>query len=194
MMIRTMSTAAVIVSSSFDDEHRASMLVGADLFYSGGGYLIISLTTYFSAAGYIWNSGYLAISGVSAAIFCLALVARYPKVSDDTAVVETTGGKTDFAFVTGVAEDIGNTTYEGGLAFQVVRLGNATPEIFMRLNDAKNNLVDIFKNLDMNTNNIDNVYQNIWCFVNFLHLCYDFISNYTLKISNHYRIWMRPYC
>lgn len=67
----------------------------------------------------------------------------------------TTGGLTDFAFVTGLAEDVGNTTFEGGMVLQVARLGNLTPEVFIRLNSGKNNLIDMFREVDMNNNKIN---------------------------------------
>jgi len=68
-----------------------------------------------------------------------------------------TGGKTDFARITGIVEDAGNTTFEGGMAIQLNRLGNPTPEIFMRFNEGKNNLIDMFKGLSLNTNSISNI-------------------------------------
>ena len=64
----------------------------------------------------------------------------------------TTSGKTDYAIISGVAEDVGDSTFEGGMAFQVNKFSGS--EIFMRFNDLKNNLVDIFKDLDMNTNDV----------------------------------------
>ena len=64
----------------------------------------------------------------------------------------TTGGETLSAIMSFTAEDTGNTTFEGGIAFQVNQVGSQN--IFLRMNDATNNLIDMFRDLDMNTNDI----------------------------------------
>ncbi len=79
-----MSAAAVTIASAFDVEHRASMLVGADLFYSAGGFLIVTLVAFMAAAGVVWSSGYLAVGAVSVVIFCFTLIARFPDSKDES--------------------------------------------------------------------------------------------------------------
>ena len=78
-----MSAAAVTIASTFDVRHRSSMLVGADLFYSAGGYLIIILVAGLASSGARWSAGYLAVGGVSLLIFFISLVARFPEAHDD---------------------------------------------------------------------------------------------------------------
>ena len=71
----------------------------------------------------------------------------------------TTGGKTTGAVITAIAEDTGNTTYEGGLAFQIMQAGSQN--IFLRMNEAKNNKIVSFRDIDLNGTNdllgVDNI-------------------------------------
>lgn len=67
----------------------------------------------------------------------------------------TTGGKTDYAIISGIAEDTGDATHEGGLAFQITRSG--VQEIFMQLNDTANDSIDMFKDVRMNDRDIRNI-------------------------------------
>jgi len=67
----------------------------------------------------------------------------------------TTGGETLASIISFTAEDTGNTTFEGGMAFQVNQIGSQN--IFMRFNDGKNNLVDMFRDVDHNSNDVINV-------------------------------------
>jgi len=80
-----MSAGAITISNSFAPQSRSSMLVGADLFYSSGGFLIVSLSTFFATAGYAWYSGYFAVAGISVIVFCFALFAQFPsnQLSED---------------------------------------------------------------------------------------------------------------
>ena len=64
----------------------------------------------------------------------------------------TNQGKTDYAIISGVAEDTSENAYEGGLAFQITRSG--AQEIFMRFNSLKDNTIDMFRELDMNDSKI----------------------------------------
>jgi TsgA-like MFS transporter len=92
-----MSAAAVTISSAFDVEHRASMLVGADLFYSAGGYLIVTLVAFMAAAGVVWSVGYLVVGGVSVLIFCITLMASFPGADDDSAAMDSERGKASWS-------------------------------------------------------------------------------------------------
>ena len=66
----------------------------------------------------------------------------------------TTGGKTVGAVISAVAEDTTNTTYAGGLVFQIMQAGSQN--LFMRMNDSKNNLIDAFRDVDLNSNDLIN--------------------------------------
>ena len=79
-----MSVAAVTIAGTVTEQHRASLLVGADLFYSAGGYLIVIVASALFARGFIWSSGYLAVGLVSMLVFLLALGANFPVANDDT--------------------------------------------------------------------------------------------------------------
>jgi TsgA-like MFS transporter len=89
-----MSAAAVTISSAFDEEHRASMLVGADLFYSAGGYLIVTLVALMATAGVVWSVGYLVVGGVSILIFCISLMADFPDSSSESSETNVEPEKT----------------------------------------------------------------------------------------------------
>ena len=67
------AAAAITISSSFEEEHRASMLVGADLFYSAGGYLIVTLVALMVTAGVVWSVGYFKVN-------CLSFYVMYDDV------------------------------------------------------------------------------------------------------------------
>lgn len=88
-----MSAAAVTIANTFDVKHRSSMLVGADLFYSAGGYLIVILVAFLASAGARWSAGYLAVGGVSLLIFFLTVVARFPHAHDDLSTVDSESRK-----------------------------------------------------------------------------------------------------
>ena len=67
----------------------------------------------------------------------------------------TTSGLTDFAIISGVAEDIGDATREGGLAFQINQAGSFN--IFMQFNDAENDAIEAFRDIQMNNNDINQI-------------------------------------
>jgi TsgA-like MFS transporter len=101
-----MSAAAVTISSAFDEEHRASMLVGADIFYSAGGYLIVTLVAFMATAGVVWSVGYLVVGGVSILIFGISLTASFPDTHSELPVTESAPEKTVWsvnAYLTGAA-------------------------------------------------------------------------------------------
>ena len=74
-----MSAAAVTIANTFDVEHRASMLVGADLFYAAVGYLIVTWVAFMATAGVVWSAGYLAVGAVSTLVFGVTLMAKFPE-------------------------------------------------------------------------------------------------------------------
>jgi hypothetical protein len=57
----------------------------------------------------------------------------------------TTGGETEFARISGAASDTSNTLYEGQLDVSIMQAG--VSNIFMRMNQTKNNQVEIFRNI-----------------------------------------------
>jgi len=61
----------------------------------------------------------------------------------------TTGGETLSSIISFTAEDIGDATHEGGMAFQIQQVDNQV--IFMDFNDGKNDLIRIYKDFDFNS-------------------------------------------
>jgi TsgA-like MFS transporter len=82
-----MSAAAITITRTFDARHRASMLVGADLFYSGGGYLIVTFVAFLAASGARWSTGFLFIAAVALVLFFLTLASKFPE--SDTLSAQT---------------------------------------------------------------------------------------------------------
>jgi fucose permease len=74
-----MSAAAITITRTFDAKYRASMLVAADLFYSGGGYLIVTFVAFLAASGARWSAGFLFIAVVAVVLFGITLAARFPE-------------------------------------------------------------------------------------------------------------------
>jgi len=67
----------------------------------------------------------------------------------------TTGGETLAGIISFIAEDTGNTTFQGGMAFQIEKFSGQ--EVFMRFNSAKNDKIDILKNLLLNNKDIEDL-------------------------------------
>ncbi len=79
-----LSAAAVVISKSYADKMRASMLLLTDSFYSIAGVLSTALAGWFVAREYHWSSAYLLAALVSVVIAGLALSSKYPDTEVDT--------------------------------------------------------------------------------------------------------------
>lgn len=73
-----LAAAAFVITRSYNDRWRASMLVVTDLCFSAAGVIISAAVTALLAAGALWSSGYLIVAGVAGATLLIASVSRYP--------------------------------------------------------------------------------------------------------------------
>jgi len=74
--------AALVISRSYSEARRASMLVITDGFFSVAGIVCAWLAVWFIAAQAHWSSVYLFVGGVAAVVVVLALLSRYPETED----------------------------------------------------------------------------------------------------------------
>jgi fucose permease len=78
-----LSAAAVVISKSYAEKMRASMLLLTDSFYSIAGVLSTVLAGWFVAREYHWSSAYLLATLASVVIVGLALSSKYPNTKVD---------------------------------------------------------------------------------------------------------------
>ncbi|MDE0755640.1 MAG: MFS transporter TsgA [Woeseiaceae bacterium] len=78
-----LSAAAVVISKSYAEKMRASMLLLTDSFYSIAGVLSTVLAGWFVAREYHWSSAYLLATLASVVIVGLALSSKYPDTKVD---------------------------------------------------------------------------------------------------------------
>ncbi|MBT5219106.1 MAG: MFS transporter TsgA [Woeseia sp.] len=78
-----LSAAAVVISKSYAEKMRASMLLLTDSFYSIAGVLSTVLAGWFVAREYHWSSAYLLATLASVVIAGLALSSKYPDTKVD---------------------------------------------------------------------------------------------------------------
>jgi TsgA-like MFS transporter len=74
--------AALVISRTFDDARRASMLVITDGFFSVAGIVCSWLAVWFVANAGVWWGVYLFVAAVAAAVVVLALLSQYPETED----------------------------------------------------------------------------------------------------------------
>jgi len=78
-----LSAAAVVISKSYGEKLRASMLLLTDSFYSIAGVLSTGIAGYFVARNYHWSSAYSVAAIASIAIAGLAIFSKYPNTKVD---------------------------------------------------------------------------------------------------------------
>ena len=73
-----LSTGAVIIAKTFRDRSRAVAFLGTDCTFSLSGYVFPAFAANAIAAGWIWQSGYLAVAGIAAVLLVAAAFVRFP--------------------------------------------------------------------------------------------------------------------
>ena len=71
--------AALVISRTYDDEARASMLVITDASFSTAGFLCAAIATTLVAAGIHWAGTYQFVAIIAASIVVLTLASRFPE-------------------------------------------------------------------------------------------------------------------
>ena len=74
-----LAAAALVISRTYDDEARASMLVITDASFSTAGFLCAAIATTLVAAGIHWAGTYQFVAVVAAAIVVLTLLSQFPE-------------------------------------------------------------------------------------------------------------------
>ena len=70
--------AALVISRTYDAEHRASMLVITDACFSTAGFVCAAIATYFVARAFHWAGVYQFVAVVAAVVIMLTAVSRFP--------------------------------------------------------------------------------------------------------------------
>ena len=99
-----LSAAAVVISKSYADKMRASMLLLTDSFYSIAGVLSTALAGWFIAREYHWSSAYLLATLASVVIAGLALSSKYPDTEVDAFETQGTNLAPDNVTPEGIAD------------------------------------------------------------------------------------------
>lgn len=100
-----MSAATVVITWCYSDKHRAQMLLVTDSFYSSAGVVTGLFAGHMIGGGAYWGSSYILALGVSALIFGLAFMSKYPSdtLPEDGEAVAVTGRWPTSMFLIGLA-------------------------------------------------------------------------------------------
>jgi TsgA-like MFS transporter len=73
-----LASAALVISRTYDDNRRASMLVITDASFSTAGFSCAAIATSLVAAGFYWTGTYQFVAFVAAIIIVLTLISTFP--------------------------------------------------------------------------------------------------------------------